>query len=218
MRPVLRILSTLVLVPAAILGPFHRACAAQSTSEAEVHLAHVLEASAETPDQQGLLTLALADAELVREHAALAGNDPTNIDPMIRHARHVLHALDPAEFPQGPGSGFGVGPAVHASARHIGLAAAVEDAPAVVREMATPAIAAAEAIAALVEEAVAEAHGVLTSAEYMAASARVTRLQELGEQIVAGVDTDGDGEISIEAGEAGLEQLEAHVRAMTAAD
>jgi alkylation response protein AidB-like acyl-CoA dehydrogenase len=165
------------------LGPL--GLAAQTTPDAHVHIGHVLSEFGAAPDGMGLMPLALAEAEIAAEHARLAaGGDPTNIDPMIQHARHVLNALDPAEFEMGPGLGFGLKPAIEGVSRHIGLAAAAEGASDNVRLHAEHVSAAANAVSARVDEAILLARQVLASGVYTDAYPLVRELRDLCAQLL----------------------------------
>ena len=107
---------------------------ATSQVTAQTHIAHVMSGFPAAPNGAALLEVAEADAAVATEHARLAGSDRTDIGPMVRHARHVLHALGASAIASGPGSGFGVGPAADAIAQHIELAARAEGASEGVRQ------------------------------------------------------------------------------------
>jgi hypothetical protein len=83
------------------------ALAAQA-DPANTHVRHVANEFTDTPNKQGLLTVALADARVAAQHTALAGRNTTNLEALKLHAGHILHAVDPAEGSTGPGSGYGV--------------------------------------------------------------------------------------------------------------
>ena len=190
-----------------------RAMLAQDEPAAHTHIAHVREAFSGTPDGQGLLAIAIADAETVLEHARLsAGGDPTDIDPMIRHARHVLHAVDPSQFPNGPGSGFGLKVAAEGIIRHIELAAAAGDASENVGTHAAHVAAAAQATAERVDRIAAKVGEILAAGVYNLAYPLTDELVELAEALAAGTDASGDGTISLDEG--GLDQVERHLNLM----
>lgn len=87
------------------------------------HLRHVSETFRGTPENRGLLPTAVAEAEIAHQHATLALRDPTDVDAMRRHTRHVLHALDPSAEESGPGLGYGAVRAAERTAHYIALAA-----------------------------------------------------------------------------------------------
>ena len=61
------------------------------------------------------------------EHARLASQS-SSVDDIKLHAGHVLHALDPALEPKGPGAGYGVKQATTAAAQHLEFAVKAEGA------------------------------------------------------------------------------------------
>ena len=190
-----------------------RASLAQDRPTAHTHIAHVREAFSGTPNGEGLLAVAIADAETALEHARLsAGGDPTDIDPMIRHARHVLHAVDPSQFPNGPGSGFGLKSAAEGVARHIELAAAAEDASDQVRTHAAHVAAAARATAERADRIAAKVGEILAAGVYNQAYPLTSELEALAEALGGGGDASGDGTISLDEG--GLDQVDQHLNLM----
>ena len=194
-----------------------RATLAQDTPAAHAHIAHVREAFSGTPNGEGLLAVAIADAETALQHARLsAGGDPTDIDPMIRHGRHVLHAVDPSQFPNGPGSGFGLKAAAEGIARHIELAAATEGASESVRTHAAHVAAAARATAERADRIAAKVGEVLAAGVYNMAYPLTGELEELAEALAGGRDASGDGTISLDEG--GLDQVEQHLNLMAEAE
>jgi hypothetical protein len=188
--------------------------AAQQANPAHTHIGHVRGAFGMAPDGQGLLPTAIAEARIAAQHAELAGRDPANLDAMKLHAGHVLHALDPSVVEQGPGQGFGVKRAGEAIATHIGLAAGSEGASANVATHAAHVAASARTVAQRADEAVAVATRIQAAGSAAEAAPLVEQLKDLTQQIVAGRDADGDGRITWEEGEGGLEQVEQHMNLM----
>lgn len=101
------------------------------------HVRHVATTFRGTPENQGLLPTAVAEAEIARQHATLAKRDPTDLDAVARHTRHVLNALDPSLEESGPGLGYGAVVAAERTAHYIALAAASEGASDAVKTHAT---------------------------------------------------------------------------------
>jgi ubiquinone biosynthesis protein len=99
-----------------------------------VHVGHVLSGWLDTPERQGLLPVALADARVAVEHAGYAVQGAREIDSVRMHLGHVLHALDPSVEATGPGSGYGLLKALDGAAQHLGFAAEVPDASASLRQ------------------------------------------------------------------------------------
>ena len=181
---------------------------------AGVHIGHVVNSFNETPTLQGLLPAAIAEARIAITHAGLAGRQPGNLDYMKLHAGHVIHALDPKLIATGPGLGYGVTKGAAGVATHIDLAAAAPGAsPAVVMHSKHIATAARSVVErAGVALAIAQKIQVATTAAE--AAALVSQLTSAVEQLIAGVDANGDGRITWEQGEGGLQQAEEHVKLM----
>ena len=95
------------------------------------HIGHVMTAWRDTPGTVGLLTVAASDARVAAAHALLTSKSET-LDDMKMHAGHVLHALDPTLEPKGPASGYGTKKAAAGALQHVGFAAGVEGASAIV--------------------------------------------------------------------------------------
>ena len=117
-------LSAVIVFTLAFAGLFYGgvAIAAQGNA-AHTHIGHVADGWRDTPDNQGLLPTAIAEAKIAAQHAALAAKDPSNLDAMKRHTGHVVNAVDPEAMANGPGLGYGVKRAAAGAATHIELAA-----------------------------------------------------------------------------------------------
>ena len=183
---------------------------------AGVHIGHVVNGFNETPTLQGLLPAAMAEARIAIQHAGLAGRQPTNLEYMKTHAGHVIHALNPAVISMGPGLGYGVTKGAAGVATHIDLAAAAQGAsPAVVmhaKHIATSARSVVERAGA----ALAIAQKVMAATTPAEAAALVSALTSAVEQLITGVDLNGDGRISWDQGEGGLQQADEHIKLMLA--
>ena len=183
---------------------------------AGVHIGHVVNSFNETPTLQGLLPAAMAEARIAVTHAGLAGRQPTNLEYMKLHAGHVIHALDPKLIAMGPGLGYGVTKGAAGVATHIDLAAGAEGAsPAVVmhsKHIAT----AARSVVERAGAALAIARKVMAATTPAEAAALVSQMTSAVEQLIAGVDLNGDGRITWEQGEGGLQQADEHVKLMLA--
>ena len=194
--------SALILISVALSGT--------SAVAQNAHVAHVSTGFNPTPDGQGLATTAANEWGIAMLHANYAAGDLSDLAAMQRHAGHVLHALDTAEGGRGPGLGFGLIPAAEGVATHIGLAANSPGASAGVRAHAQPIAMIARSVAQRGEEAAAIARRLQAATSMRRASPLVAQLRLLMYQIGEGGDLDGDGELSLD-GEAGIQQLEAHV-------
>lgn len=202
-------LAAAVLTPSAELQ-------AQEGGAAHAHMGHVLEGFGATPDGDGLLPTAQAEAEVAAQHAGLAAADRSNLQGMQLHARHVLHAVDPGQIESGPGLGFGVKQAAEGIAQHIQLAAGAEGASDAVRTHAEHVATAARAVAQRAEEIVDLVDQIENAYDYTEAGEYVGRLETLAEQLTTGADSNGDGQIGLDEG--GLQHVDQHMQLMAGAE
>lgn len=178
------------------------------------HIGHVVNSFTDTPMQQGLLPTAIAEARTAAQHAALAARQPTNLQYMQTHAGHVLHAIDPTIVTTGPGLGYGVKKAAGSVAAHIELAAAAAGAtPAHVTHAGHVATSARNTVARA-DQIVALARRVQAATAASEAATLITQIVSLTEQLMAGADANGDGRVTWEAGEGGLQHCDEHVKLM----
>ena len=196
--------------------PAADSAAADSTGAAAAnpHLGHVLTGFAETPGGQGLLAVALAEAGVVAQHAALAARDTSDLDAMRLHAGHVLHAIEAAEGVDGPGSGYGLRKAAVGVATHIDLAARAADVPESITTHAVHVATAARNTVARADEIAALAKQVRAATSAMEAAPLVRDLNEIATTLLPGEDANGDGRIGWEHGEGGLAHVEQHLELM----
>lgn len=177
------------------------------------HLAHVTTAFNNTPGGQGLLPVALAEAKVVTDHAALAARASANLDQMKTHAGHIIHAIEPAEAAatRGPGAGYGLKKAATNVATHVELAAKVAGAPTNVTQHAPHVATAAKNTAARADQIMALAKQIQAATTAADAAKLVEQLNKLASQLTAGVDANGDGRVTWNEGEGGLQLLEQHL-------
>jgi len=185
---------------------------------AHTHIGHVVTAFPRTPDGAGLLPTAMAEARTAIQHAGLALRDTEDLGAMQTHAAHVLHAVDPSQIENGPGLGFGVIAAAEGVAQHVGLAAGSEGASAAVQTHAVHVAAAAEAVAERAQAIAELAVEVGEAQDAATARGLVEQMRTLADQLVAGVDANGDGQIGWGDGEGGLQHVEQHMGLMTQAE
>ena len=178
----------------------------------KVHLAHVATTFQDAPNQQGLLATALAEARIAAQHAALAAKASGNLDAMKQHAGHVIHAVDPALEPAGPGLGFGVRRAAAGVVEHIQLAAKVPNVPANLLTLASHVLASGNNTLRRADEIVAVAQRIRAAATAADASADVARLTALAQQLTSGLDANKDGQVGWQTGEGGLAQAQAQMQ------
>ena len=182
--------------------------------QAGTHIGHVMNSFADTPDRQGLLPVAVAEARIAAQHAMLAARTPTNLDQMKLHAGHVIHAIDPTIVTMGPGRGYGVKRAALGVATHIELAAKAEGAPAGVVTHSVHVATSARNTMQRADSLVAIAQRIRAATTAPEAAELVSQLASLAGQLIAGTDANADGRITWAAGEGGLQHAEEHVALM----
>jgi hypothetical protein len=182
---------------------------------AHVHIGHVVTSWRDTPNLQGLLTTAVADAKVAAAHAALASKASDNLDLMKLHAGHVLHALDPSVEGQGPGSGYGLKKAAGGALQHVGFAAGAEDASDNVKTHASHVSASLTDVMRWTDQAVVVAQKIRLATSAVEATSLADALATLTTNIVNGVDANKDGQIGWQSGEGGLQQAQQHMELMS---
>jgi hypothetical protein len=180
---------------------------------AATHLGHVLNSYNTAPDAAGLLPTAEQEAATAAQHATLGARMPTDLDYMKTHAGHVIHALDPSQVPTltAPGRGYGMKRAALDAGVHTDMAVKMAGVPAMIVTHGGHVQQAANAAAARADEAVAIAKQIQAATSATDAAALYTKLIAITAQIVAGVDTNGDGTIGYAAPEGGLAQARTHI-------
>lgn len=179
-----------------------------------VHIGHVMNGFNETPSLQGLLPAAMAEARIAVQHATLAGRQPENLEYMKTHVGHVVHALDPMVVRTGPGMGYGVRKATEGVIAHIELAAAAPGASSNVIGHTKHVVIAAKNTLARIDQLLSLAQQVQTATVAADAAKLVSQITSLAEQLLAGADANGDGRVTYDAPEGGLQQADEHVRFM----
>lgn len=185
--------------------------AAQDSSPAHTHMGHVADGFRGTPEGQGLLPTAIAEAEIAARHAGLAARDPSDLEAMQNHTRHVLHAIDPGSVENGPGLGFGVKPAAEGVARHIELAASSEGASEAVSTHSTHIATSARNVVTRSDRIIELGNQILAATSASDAAGLLEELNEVAQQLLPGTDANGDGRTGWQEGEGGLEQAQTHL-------
>ena len=184
--------------------------APSATNATLTHLGHVTFGFAGSPDGRGLAATASAESGTALLHANFAAGNLSDLGAMQRHAAHVRHLLDPTEQTTGPGLGMGVIPSITALRAHLGLAANAASASENVRTHTAHVVAIADGILTNAREALNTARSLQVAVSIRRAAPLVAHLRLLLYQITEGRDTDNDDRISFN-GEAGVQQLEAHL-------
>src|SRR5439155_16114125 len=132
--------------------------------------------------------------------------DPSNLNAMKTHAGHVINAVDPTIVAAGPGLGYGVKKAAMGVAAHIDLAAKAQGASQNVITHANHIATSAKNTVQRADQVVALAKQIQAATSAADAAALVSQLVSLTAQLTAGVDSNGDGRITWQEGEGGLQQ------------
>jgi hypothetical protein len=190
------------------------AAPAAAISMAHTHMGHVLDSWQDTPDQRGFLPTAQAEAEIAAQHAALANQRPDDLDWMKMHVVHVVNAIDPSVEPAGPGLGYGVRPAAEGMAKHIGLAAASDDASDNVKLHAEHVATSSENVVDWSAQIVELADEVDAAESATEAAPLVAKIETVAQAIQNGRDDNADGQVTWERNEGGLAQAAQHMQFM----
>jgi hypothetical protein len=185
---------------------------------AHTHVGHIVTGFPAAPGGRGLLPAAIAEADIAIQHAGLGLRDPANLAAMKTHAGHVLHTMDPSQATAGPGLGFGVKPAAQAIAQHIGLASSSQGASQAVQTHATHVGASARTVVARADQIIDLARRVQAAETPAAASVLLTEMQTVAQQLKAGRDANGNGQVGWEEGEGGLDMITTHMGLLTRAE
>ena len=170
------------------------------------HVGHVADAFTGTPQGQGLLPAARAEADIMVRHLALAGGDRANLDAMKLHVGHALHAVDPTVVTSGPGLGYGLRQAAEGAAEHVGFVRDDEDASARIKIYARQVWGSAQTTVDRCEDFIELAQRIREATTAEAAADLLDELTTLGDQIINGRDANNDNGIGPRLGEGGLEQ------------
>jgi hypothetical protein len=181
-----------------------------------VHIGHVVNSFPDTPDKSGLLPMALTEAKIAQQHAALGMRNPGNLDALKLHASHIINALDPTIVTTGPGKGYGVKRATAGIVTHIELAAKADNATGMQLTHAGHIAAAARSTSARADQIIALAKQVQMSTDAKAAAGLFSQIASLCDQLVTGADLNADGKVNFEAPEGGLAQVQEHISLMLA--
>ena len=176
-----------------------------------VHIGHVMTGWNDTPDGQGLLPTAQAEAKIARRHIDFALADPKDLGSIKVHTRHVLHAVDPTAEPAGPGLGYGLKKAAVGVMGHIRAAADSDGASDNVSLHTEHVATSAGNVFAWSEEIIFTAKAIITATQANPAAQLAQRVKTLLICITAGCDTNGDGKIGWQKGEGGLAQAAQHM-------
>ena len=211
------------LLPLALAAALLAGCASDDIQEIEAgydeeagagpmamaHVGHVTTEWPETPDQQGLLTTARAEAAVIRTHADLAVQRAEDSDWVKMHAIHIRHALTPKGV--GPGKGYGLLKAVEGVKTHMALAMDQDDVSDAIEFHGEQIVMSADSVLLRAQQLSALVDKIIRAPRYTDLSAEASQMAMLAEQIQTGEDLNEDGDISWEDNEPGLDQAMKYV-------
>jgi hypothetical protein len=183
----------------------------QQTGEALTHFNHVATGFTGAPGGRGLVVTTAIEVNTAMMYANFAAGNPTNLDAMKANVRNVLHALVPEQGAKGPGLGFGAKRAAEAVVTHIELAVKSPGASETLRKLGPAVAQAGRAVAARAQEMTDLGKRVLAAQTPTQAAPLVEQLRALALQLDLGRDANGNGQIELNAVEAGMNQLEAQI-------
>lgn len=184
--------------------------------EVGVHLGHIVNGFKDTPNGQGLMATAMAEANVAATHALLGARNPNSLDALKLHAGHVINALDPTLMPMGPGLGYGLKKAATGVAMHVDLAAKAAGASQNVITHANHVATSAKNTVTRADSAIAVAQRIQAATSAADAAALMTQLVSLTAELRAGADTNNDGKVTWQEG--GLQVAQDHITLMLAGE
>lgn len=209
---------TALLIALALGGGTLAGQQAPPANPAHNHIGHVMTSWKDTPNMQGFLPTAVADAKVAATHAGLAAKALDNLDSMKLHAGHVLNALDPSIEMKGPGSGYGVKRAATGAMQHVGFAAKAPGASAAVTTHTEHVSASLGNVVQWTDQAIATAQKIRAATMASEAVPLVTDLVNQTNSIANGMDANKDGKTGWQTGEGGLAQAQMHMGFMMKAE
>ncbi|HMJ82456.1 MAG TPA: hypothetical protein VK504_04785 [Vicinamibacterales bacterium] len=149
---------------------------------AHLHIGHVMTNWRDTPGSRGFLPVAVDEARVAVLHAELASKS-ASLDDIRLHAGHVLHALDPALEPKGPGAGYGVKKATAGAQQHLDFAAKADGATAIVTTRAAEVSSSLASVVEWLGEAIAVAQRIQSATDLADARRSAADLAALTQRI-----------------------------------
>lgn len=173
------------------------------------HMKHVYESWNDTPDKEGLLPTAIAEAKIALTHAGFALKKSNDMAWMKLHTTHIAHALSGEG--KGPGLGYGLIKASNGTAKHIGFAASSPGASANVKAHSVHIETSANNAVMWSKEALELTALIASSSNPNTVKALLGDIVSLLEASVSGQDANNDGKITWQKNEGGLMEADKHM-------
>jgi hypothetical protein len=180
-------------------------------AEVHAHIVHVSDAFGGAPGGQGLLRIALAEAEIAALHGDLAAQAGTSLADVRLHLSHMLHAIEPSMTLEGPGLGYGLKRATEESLLHLEMAASIGGASDNVRFHALHISTVLGAVLDRADRVVTLARELEVTSSAAAAAPLLVRLSEESAALARGRDIDRDGLVGWQGQEGGMRQANQHM-------
>ena len=187
---------------------------AEAAKMSQVHMGHVTKSWKDTPGKKGFLPTALAEAKIAAQHAGFAAKKTGDLGWMKTHTGHVMNAVDPSTVKKGPGKGYGVLKAAKGAAKHIGLAAKSKDASKNVKTHAVHVAASSNNTIARAMKIMSLGKKIMAAKSAAKAAPMVKQMAVLAARLTKGHDANGDGKITWQKGEGGLNAVKKHMALM----
>ena len=181
------------------------------------HVANILLGWKYAPEKQGLLPLAIAEAETVLEHANAALNDDNPQAIKIR-TRHLLHALDPSLAASNAGKGFGAWVAAETALDQVLLARQKGQGSQSIQIHSQHVEASLRNVIEWSAEISQRGRKLLNSQNPEEIRDYAHAIQSYAQYVNRGYDSDSDGTVTWVAGEGGLDQAATHMGLMVKGD
>ena len=213
--PIKHVIASSLLVATIALGGIAKA---EMVNMAQEHMGHVTDSWGDTPEETGLLPTAIAEAEIAAYHAGVAASQTDDLVWMQDHAKHVLHAIDPDTIAAGPGLGYGVLRGAAGTAKHITIAAHQQDASENVKIHSVHVATSAKNTVARIAVIKGNIAQILAADTAGMAAPAALEMAMVSQQLLAGYDANGDGEITWDIDEGGLNASAKHMQIMRAGE
>jgi len=208
MKPITNFIQLFVTVGIAL---FASETAVFAASDVHKEIGYVVSSGEDTPSKQGLLPIAFKESLVAAAHASYSENSAGNHRAMKTHVGHVRHAIDPTLEAGGPGMGYGLLKAIRGAIEHMTLASELASASEAVKTHSVHVLRALNNALERTNLALIEADAIMAAANADDALPHAVEMAKLTKAAFAGVDANGDGKISWEKGEGGLQVADKHM-------
>ena len=182
-----------------------------AASDVDKEIGYVVSSWEDTPSKQGLLPIAFKESLVAAAHASYSENSAGNLQAMKTHVGHVRHSIDPTLELDGPGMGYGLLKAIRGAIERITLASENAGASEAVKTHSVHVLSALNNALERTNLALIEADFIIAASNADDALPHAVEMAKLTKAAFAGVDASGDGKISWEKGEGGLQVADKHM-------